>query len=137
MKLTRLSIWAVRLALLYLLTGFTLGALLLANKGVPFASQIWNLLPAHIDFLLFGFFLQFIFGVGFAILPRFPGGGERGNTAWVWAALLLLNLGIAFVALQSWRVLPVEFFLAGRLCQAAAAIFFLLNAWGRVKPFEK
>ena len=136
MKLTRLSAWAVRLALLYLFAGFTFGALLLANKGVPFAPWVWNLLPAHMDFLIFGFFTQFVIGVGFAILPRFRN-GERGNVGLVWAALFLLNLGIASVVLQSWRILPAGFLVAGRSFQAGAVILFVFNAWGRVKPFEK
>jgi hypothetical protein len=136
MKLTRVSVWAVRLALLYLVAGFSLGALLLADKGVPFAPWAWSLLPAHMDFLLFGFFIQFIIGVGFTMLPRFRS-GERGNPRLVWASLFLLNLGIGLVVLQSWRVLPGGFLITGRVLQAGAALVFLMNVWGRVRAFTK
>ena len=65
----RLSVWAVRLSLLYLLFGFTLGALILANKGVPFTPWVWNFLPTHIDVLLFGFVIQLAIGMAYWILP--------------------------------------------------------------------
>ena len=41
----RLSVWFVRCSFIHLFLGFTLGGLILANKGFPFAPWIWNLLP--------------------------------------------------------------------------------------------
>ena len=67
----RFSIWTIRAALLYLATGFTLGALLLWNKGVTISPQIWRLLSTHIEFLIFGWTLQLVMGVAFWILPGF------------------------------------------------------------------
>ena len=43
----RLSVWFIRSALLYLLLGFTLGGLMLWNKGLPIHPVLWRLLPAH------------------------------------------------------------------------------------------
>ena len=45
----RLSQWYVKLSFGYLLAGFTVGALLLANKGRPIHPALWGLLPAHIE----------------------------------------------------------------------------------------
>ncbi len=129
----RLSFWAVRLALLYLLVGFTLGALLLANKGLPFAPWIWTLLPIHITFMLFGFLVQFVMGVAFWILPRFTG-GSRGNVRLGWAAILFLNLGTLLVACQALFALPGSILLASRVCEGLAGLLFIANAWRRVKP---
>ena len=95
----RLSVWAIRFSLIYLLIGFSLGALILANKGVPFAPWAWNLLPGHIDILLFGFVIQLAIGMAYWILPRFSG-GLRGSAAAFWLCLGLLNLGIWAAALE-------------------------------------
>ncbi len=54
----RLSQWIIRTAFIYLLLGFTFGALLLAHKGVPLHPALWSWLPAHIEFLLMGWIVQ-------------------------------------------------------------------------------
>jgi hypothetical protein len=130
----RLSVWAVRLALLYLLLGITFGALMLANKGVPFAPWIWNLLPAHIDILLFGFVIQLAMGVAFWILPRHRTGSQRGNENAVWAAIGLLNIGIWVAAGVGWSNLPGIFSAVARLLEGAAAGLFAWQVWWRIRP---
>jgi hypothetical protein len=129
----RLSGWALRSSLVYLLIGFTFGALMLANKGQPFAPWIWSLLPAHVEFLLVGWMVQLAAGVAFWILPRFPG-GSRGNESLVAASILLLNLGVLLVALQGW--VPWLFPL-GRCCETLSGLLFALHAWGRIRPFSR
>ena len=131
----RLSIWSLRLALLYLGTGFTLGALLLVNKGLPINGFLWALLPAHIEFLLVGWVVQLIIGVAFWILPRLPQPPKRGNVSLAWAALIALNLGIWFSALGPlWISVRVWVVLLGRLAEFVGAGLFLVYAWPRVKP---
>lgn len=126
----RLSALAIRAALLYLLIGFTLGALLLANKGVPFGGWVWDLLPAHIEFLLFGWTAQLILGMAYWILPRFSG-GSRGNTRLASAALIALNAGVLLVAFQlAWSGLLV----IGRGLEVMAGLLFALHAWSRIRP---
>lgn len=126
----RLSVWSVRAALLHLLVGFTLGALMLANKGQPFWPQAWGLISPHVEILLLGWIVQLALGVAFWILPRFPG-GSRGNEILADVSLLLLNLGILLVAVHEYIPLLLP---TGRLLEAAAGILFTLHAWGRVKP---
>ena len=126
----RLSAWALRAALVYLLVGFTFGALLLANKGQPFEVQVWGLLPAHVEFLIIGWMVQLAFGVAFWILPRFPG-GSRGNERLATLAILSLNLGVLLVALQG--MLPL-FLLSGRACEGMAGVLFAIHAWNRIRP---
>src|SRR5512133_3186666 len=123
----RLSVWAVRLALLYLLSGFTLGALMLANKGVPFAPWVWNLLPAHIDILLFGFVIQLAIGMAYWILPRYRTGSPRGSQTVLWMTIALLNLGIWTVALVGLFTLPGQWLGLGRLFEGIAAALFALH----------
>jgi hypothetical protein len=66
----RLSVFMLRTALIHLGIGFTLGALLLSNKGIPYALELWRLLLPHVEFVLFGWTMQLMMGVAFWILPR-------------------------------------------------------------------
>jgi hypothetical protein len=130
----RFSRVAIRLALLHLLFGFTAGALILLQKGLGVLPQAWALLPAHIESLLLGWTAQLVMGVAFWILPRFSVEPKRGNVTAAWAAVILLNLGIAAVACAGWLPTPQPALLAGRAAQAASGAAFALHAWPRVKP---
>lgn len=130
----RLSVWAIRASMLYLAAGFTLGGLMLFNKGVPLHPALWSLLPAHVEFLLFGWTLQLALGVAFWILPRFAQEPKRGNESLVWIALGLLNAGVWLVGLGPLLRLSASLTLIGRLAQVGAAAAFALHAWPRIKP---
>ena len=131
----RLSIWMIRAALLYLAVGFTFGGLLLFHKGLPLSPVLWSLLPAHIEFLLFGWTVQLIMGVAFWILPRFSREPRRGNLPLACMAFALLNLGVwlaGFGHLLFPRAAPL-IGLLGRAAEAGAALAFAAHAWPRVK----
>ena len=128
----RLSVWFIRLSLVYLALGFTFGGLLLLNKGLPISPLTWRLLPAHIEFVLFGWTVQLVMGMAFWILPRFPHPPVRGDERLAWAALLLLNIGVGLLGLSvlvtsSWLTL------LGRLAEAFGVLAFALHAWPRIK----
>jgi hypothetical protein len=131
----RLSVWFVRCSLLYLLSGFTLGSLLLANKGASLTPWIWTLLPAHMEFLLLGWMAQLAMGVAFWILPRFGSGQPRGRESMIYSAFVLLNLGIWMVALEPYSGSPL-LTLSGRALEALGGILFLFGSWQRIKPLE-
>lgn len=133
----RFSIWTIRAALLYLATGFTLGALLLWNKGITISPQIWRLLSTHIEFLIFGWTLQLVMGVAFWILPRFRRPPKRGNEQVAWLAAGLLNLGIWLVVAGSYLASIPWLPALGRSSEFLAAFTFALYAWPRVKPAGK
>lgn len=130
----RLSSWFVRAALIYLAIGFTLGALILANKGIAFAPFIWRLLPAHMEILLVGWFGELAMGVIYWILPRLGPSLSRGKESWIWLAWGLLNLGIVLVVVGSLSQLPF-LILFGRVGECAAVLVFVLGSWARVRPF--
>jgi hypothetical protein len=131
----RLSIYFVRASLIHLLFGFTVGGLMLANKGVMISPSIWALLPLHIEFAFIGWMIQLAMGVAFWILPRFPKGPPRGEERLSWAALLLVNLGILFVVLDVLFTQPLLTF-SGRLLEAAGLLTFVTGNWKRIKPFD-
>lgn len=128
----RLSQWYVKMSFGYLLLGFTVGALLLANKGRPLHPALWSLLPAHIEWLLIGWVAQFTLGVAFWILPRFWQEPRRGNATGAVIAIVLLNAGIVLVSLAGLLGLPVWATAAGRVLEIAAAAAFAHAAWPRI-----
>jgi len=130
----RLSRWFIRASLVYLALGFTFGGLMLFNKGVLLSVWLWQLLPAHVEFLLLGWTVQLAMGVAFWILPRFS--SSRGNEQVAWAAFVLLNAGVwmggtgRLIGLPAWTVI------AGHAAEAGAAVAFAIHAWPRVKPLN-
>lgn len=131
-----LSTYFVRLAFTHLTIGFTIGALMLANKGVPFAGWLWRLRPAHIEILLVGWLIQLALGVSFWITPRFWEKPARGNVTGAWLALFLLNAGVLLVSTTTFFGLQTYFVLAGRLLECAAAVAFALHLWPRIVSRE-
>ena len=128
----RLSRWFIRAALLYLAAGATIGGLILAHKGIPFYPFVWRLLPLHIEFLLFGWIVQLVMGVGFWIFPRFL--RSRGNEKPAWLAFGLLNLGVWLAGVGPSLAVSPLVLLAGRLAEAGAVAAFALHVWPRIKP---
>jgi cbb3-type cytochrome oxidase subunit 1 len=132
--MTRLSVWTVRAALLYLGAGFLIGALMLTQKGLPFDPALLRMLPMHIEFVLVGWTLQLAMGVAFWILPRFSREPRYGNQIFGWLAFALLNIGVLCAGLGQWLGASPGVFLLGRLIELSASLFFVLHAWPRVKP---
>jgi hypothetical protein len=130
----RLSRWFIRASLVYLSLGFTFGALMLFNKGVLLSVWLWQLLPAHIEFLLLGWTVQLAMGAAFWILPRFR--SSRGNEKAAWAAFILLNAGVWIVGMGRLIGMPSPLIVVGRAAEAGAAIAFAIHAWPRVKPLS-
>jgi hypothetical protein len=127
----RLSVWFVRASMIYLLLGFLIGALLLAQKGIPFYAPVWYLFPLHMEFLLVGWLIQLALGVAFWVIPRFSSGSSRGPVGLVWISFALLNAGILIGILQFW--LP-DTVLVGRIAEVVAGILFVVGSWRRIKP---
>jgi hypothetical protein len=127
----RLSVWFVRASLLYLLAGFLIGALILAQKGISYDPLVWNLFPLHMEFLLIGWFAQLAMGVAFWIVPRFGSGPPRGNIQMVWVSFALINAGLLFGILHFWFPSSA---LVGRVLEIGAGITFAAGLWKRIKP---
>lgn len=128
----RLSQWLVRTALVYLLLGFTVGALLLAHKGIMLHPLLWRWLPAHIEFLLMGWVVQLTMGVAFWILPRYWKKARRPNESLVYLAWCLLNLGIWLVIAGSTLRAGRWVLLVGRLAESGAIVAFTWMSWSRI-----
>ena len=131
------TIWLVRAALVHLLVGAALGALLLATKaglGTPlWAARTW---PLHSEMMLLGWMVQLTMGVAYWILPKHAQRPARGAAAPMVAAALLINAGVLSAGLG-----PVlgraGLVVAGRLAELAAVLLFASNAWPRIKEFGR
>ena len=128
----RLSCWFIRASLIYLAVGFTFGALILLNKGIPLAPMLWRLLPAHIEFLLLGWMGQLAVGVAFWILPRFS--TERGRPVAAYLTFFLLNIGVLLTSIGSALLAPTLLLVLGRFAEVGSAVALAIHAWPRVKP---
>ena len=132
----RLSRWFLRSAMIYLALGFTFGALMLFEKGVPLYPPLLRLLPAHLEFVLFGWTVQLAMGIAFWILPRFAG-ASRGNEGAAWLAYGLLNAGIWLAGMGAVLSFPAGLLLLGRVAEAAGTIAFVFHAWPRIKAMGR
>ncbi len=131
----QLSVWLVRTALLYLVVGFGLGAVMLACKVMLVTPVlVARLRPLHVELLTLGWTMNLALGVAYWILPRRASDGERGSETAVVLAWAMLNVGVLAVGFGQGSGAPVAP-LIGRLAEAAAAGTFALHAWSRVKPF--
>lgn len=132
--MTRQSVFFIRAALLHFAVGITFGALMLANKGVPFAPWLWRLLETHVELVFIGWTVQLAVGVAVWILPRLSGPHKYGNERFGWAAFVLLNGGIISVGVAHWLGSDaVLLAAAGRLAEMLAFVFFALQVWPRIR----
>lgn len=120
----------VRLSLLHLGTGATMGTLLLLAKAGFADPGAWRLLGGHREVLLVGWLVQLAGGVAWWILPR--RGGSRGPAALPAAACALLNAGVVCVALAG-AVGPPALAAAGRGAELAAVALLAGALWPRVR----
>lgn len=132
----RLSQWMVRAALIYLLLGFTIGALLLAHKGISLHPALWRWLPTHIECLLMGWIVQLAMGIAFWILPRYWQPPRRPKGPYAYAAFILLNLGIWCVIAGTTFQAGSWVVLVGRILEMGAVIAFARHAWTRIVSRE-
>jgi cbb3-type cytochrome oxidase subunit 1 len=132
----RLSQWLIRVALVYLLLGFTVGGLLLTHKGIPLHPILWSWLPAHIEFLLIGWIVQLTMGVAFWILPRYWRPPRRPKEKYVQFSFALLNLGIWLVVAGTTFRAGRWVFFAGRAAEIGAVVLFALHGWPRIVSRE-
>jgi len=129
----RASVWLIRAALVHLVIGFTLGALLLVNKASGLTPTIWRLLPPHLEILLVGWFVQLVMGVAYWIFPRFGmTRAARGRESLAWLALALVNVGVWLAAI-GWMELMPAVMIAGRVAELAAAGVLAVNIWSRTR----
>jgi hypothetical protein len=122
------------MAMVELMLGFTLGALMLCAKASDACAWVWPLLGFHVEMLTIGWMAQLALGMAYWILPRYPG-GRRGAEAPAWAAWGLLNGGIGLAGITAALAGPRFLLGAAHTAEAMAIVIFAVLLWPRVKAF--
>lgn len=126
----RISVWFVRCALVHLAVGFTLGTLILLGTRWTGIAAVTALRPLHAEMLLFGWMVQFAFGVGAWILPFGRGVNDDRR---LHAVFVLLNTGVVLVGLSLLGPGIAWLAAAGRAAEIGAAALFAWHVWPRVR----
>ena len=129
----KLSQILVRLSLCYLIAGASIGLLLHVSRATGMFDMIWVLRPVHIEFLLYGWLIQFAFGVASWILPRKGAIPSAGRLA---LGAVTYNAGILFAAaggVLGLTHLPV----VGRLAELAGIALVVSTLLPRIRGLGK
>jgi len=137
MKLPKITTVMTVSSLFYLALGTSLGGLLLVHKGVPLHPLLWSFLPAHADFLLWGWTTQLTLAVAYWIFPRFRTEPARGNPILHWAGFILFNLGLLLASAASFFSPSSWLRFSGRLGQLTGALVFVIYLWRRIRPYQR
>jgi hypothetical protein len=136
----RLTSIMLRIALGWLLVGFVIGGAMLTDRHLPGQWRLW-LAPGHGHMLFVGWFLQFVIGVAYWLLPRKRSPdqpiGYVERPAYI--AVAALNAGLTFrvggEALERARHANDVTFTAlvvAAVLQILAAAIFVVQLWPRV-----
>lgn len=130
------SRWMIRLALIYLIVGMALGAMLLIHKAYPITPAVWMLLPIHIEVTIFGWIIQLTLGTAYWMLPRYIEGPPRGRPNLAIGMVLALNLGILLVIIDTLIMVPFPLQLLGRILELMAVGLFIFLHWNRIVTYR-
>jgi cbb3-type cytochrome oxidase subunit 1 len=135
----RLTRYFIKTAMVYLVAALLLGVLLAARAAFDLPAEIAALSPVFFHLFMVGWVTQLIFGMLFWMLPRYSKENPRGDEGLVWAAYILINIGLILrvvgeplVAIRS--DLGLGWLLAlSAVLQLFGGWAFIVNAWPRVR----
>lgn len=128
----QLSQWMLRVALFYLVLGFSLGLMLLLAKVTWLPPILWTLYPFHIECLQVGWLFHLTLGTAYWILPRIQ--RKRPRKALAWRAFVLMNVGIGLFCMCT--LAGSRWLLLARSCEFLALFLFVLHLWPRIRSFS-
>lgn len=135
----------VRAALAWLLVGFVIGALMLVDRQVPGTWRQW-LQPTHGHMLFVGWFVQFMIGIAYWLLPRkrrpeLPL-GYRETPALAGAAMLNIGMLLRVIGEPMERTgnagaASITILAFSGILHVAAVIVFIAQMWPRIYGRDK
>jgi hypothetical protein len=129
------SRYLIKLSFLYFLTGGVIGLFILWSKVDTAYNWAWQWFSIHLDYMLFGWFLQFALGVAYWILPRYMTKPVRGPEQPVWLGMYMLNIGLLAITLGPFFLRNLNLLFPGRILIAGGALTLAAVILPRVKPF--
>lgn len=130
------SRWMIKASLVYMLVGFSIGALILISKVHPELSTVWSLLTIHIEVSIFGWIIQLTMGTAYWILPRYLTTKSRGNPTLALVMVGMLNLGILINVASYLNLLNSSVTVLGRLLEVGAIVLFINLHWNRAVSYN-
>jgi len=130
----------VRLSVSWLLSGFVIGGLMLTDRAVPGAWRAW-LAPSHGHMLFVGWFLQFVLGIAYWLLPRKRSSdrplGYDERISWIGvgglnAGLVLRMLGEPLERTGRGNLATLAALFGSAALQLAAVLIFVTQIWPRM-----
>jgi hypothetical protein len=130
----------VRASLVWMLSGFIIGGLMMVDRVVPGNWRGW-LQPTHGHMLFVGWFVQFAIGIAYWLLPRkrrpeMPV-GYRENPAFIGCAFLNAGLLLRVIGEPMERTgnggdLSMTILAVSAILQVGAIIIFISQLWPRI-----
>lgn len=130
------SRWMIKASLLYMLAGFSIGAMILISKVYSELAPMWNLLSVHIEVSIFGWIIQLTMGTAYWILPRYLVDESRGNPKLAMLMVAILNLGILINVASYLDVFGNSATILGRLLEVGAVVLFIALHWNRAVSYN-
>lgn len=130
----------VRLSLGWLLSGFVIGGVMLVDRVAPGDWRAW-LAPGHGHILFVGWFLQFVVGIAYWLLPRKRppsrplGYNERLSLLAVGAlntGLILRIFSEPLERIGQGNAVTLAALFTSAILQVAAVLVFILQLWPRI-----
>jgi cbb3-type cytochrome oxidase subunit 1 len=131
------SRWMIKASLLYMLVGFSIGALILISKVYPEFASMWGLLAVHIEVSIFGWIIQLTMGTAYWILPRYLVDKSRGNPKLAMLMVAILNIGILINVASYLNMLGNSATILGRLLEVGAVVLFIVLHWNRAVSYNR
>lgn len=131
------SRWMIKASMLYMLIGFSIGALILISKAYPAYSSVWSLLSIHIEVSIFGWIIQLTMGTAYWILPRYLKTKSRGNPKLAMLMVGMLNAGILINVASYLDFISSSGPILGRLLEVGAVVLFIGLHWNRAVSYNK
>ncbi|PJZ46373.1 hypothetical protein [Leptospira brenneri] len=130
------SIWLIRTSLIYLLSGTSLGVILMINKAFPLNPEIWKLLPLHYSIVIWGFLIQFVMGNAYWMFPKFLSDQPRGSVKQAWFLFFSYNFGLILYLITK-IILPfAKLAIFGKFFIFLGLVTFMRLIWIRVISYR-
>ena len=135
----RLTRYFIKTALAYLAIAVLIGLLLALRSTIDLTPELLALSPVYFHLFMVGWVTQLIFGMLFWMLPKYSKEKPRGHEQLVWAAYILINIGLILRVIgEPLNTVHADWGLGwllalSALLQLIGGWAFIVAVWPRVK----